>query len=81
MKMPRDEFQANVTTNLLPTLVGKSFDAACTMMNDFLNPFVENATIEGFDYEYDEETFEMHVDTYYSDGGSDRFALTAVKEN
>ena len=73
--LARDEFQTVVKEQLLPSLLMTTVDKAIELSNEFLNPFIEDATIEGFDFEYDEETRAVHIDVYYSD---DSFRFTIM---
>jgi len=73
--LTRDEFQTVVAEQLLPSLIAKTVDAAIDATNEFLNPYIEDATIEGFDFEYDDEDRSTHIDVYYNDESSFRFTI------
>jgi hypothetical protein len=65
--LTREEFRELVKNNVLVPSVGKTFDAAEKLAESFLNPYIENNYIEGFDTDFDEDTKGFRIAVHFDD--------------
>jgi len=66
-EMTREDFKQLVKENVLIASIAKTFDAAEKLAEDYLNPFIENNFIEGFDTDFDEDTKGFHIVVHFAD--------------
>lgn len=66
-EMTRDDFKQLIKENILIPSIAKTFDATEKLAEDYLNPFIEDNRIEGFDTDFDDETNEFHIVVHFAD--------------
>lgn len=67
-----------IEKELIPAMLGQSLADSCTIIGEYLDPFIENGSIEGVDYKYSHTSQELKFVVVFKDNSSIAFIASKI---